>query len=123
MLHLLDSSRWNHYGLSKKLETGWRFPERTRPERTLHHLFCTKIRIPVPIAPVAVRKRAFGPRSPRRNETGLLPVGDIRNLRKTTDRYGQVEYEKTQLERTLSEHGEEQLLESWASKKMEETIL
>ena len=37
-------------------------------------------------------------------ETGLLPVGDIRNLRKTTDRYGQVEYEKTRLERTLSEH-------------------
>ncbi|MER9598613.1 AAA family ATPase [Mesorhizobium sp. M0244] len=37
-------------------------------------------------------------------ETGLLPAADIRNLRKTTDRYGQVEYEKTRLERTLSEH-------------------
>ena len=37
-------------------------------------------------------------------ETGLLPVGDIRNLRKTTDRYGQIEYEKTRLERTLAEH-------------------
>ncbi len=37
-------------------------------------------------------------------ETGLLPVGDIRNLRKTTDRYGQVEYEKSRLERTLLEH-------------------
>ena len=37
-------------------------------------------------------------------ETGLLPVGDIRNLRKTTDRYGQVEYEKSRLERTLAEH-------------------
>ncbi|MBX5086728.1 AAA family ATPase [Rhizobium lentis] len=37
-------------------------------------------------------------------ETGLGPVADIRNLRKTTDRYGQVEYEKTRLERTLAEH-------------------
>ncbi len=37
-------------------------------------------------------------------ETGLLPVADIRNLRKTTERYGQVEYEKSRLERTLSEH-------------------
>lgn len=37
-------------------------------------------------------------------ETGLAPVGDIRNLRKTTERYGQVEYEKSQLERNLAEH-------------------
>jgi DNA repair protein SbcC/Rad50 len=37
-------------------------------------------------------------------ETGLLPVGDIRNLRKTTEDYGQVEYEKTRLERMLAEH-------------------
>ncbi|MGY3149533.1 exonuclease SbcC [Bradyrhizobium sp. USDA 3397] len=37
-------------------------------------------------------------------ETGLSPVGDIRNLRKTTERYGQVEYEKSQLERSLAEH-------------------
>ncbi|MCA1529943.1 AAA family ATPase [Bradyrhizobium yuanmingense] len=37
-------------------------------------------------------------------ETGLAPVGDIRNLRKTTERYGQVEYEKSQLERSLAEH-------------------
>ena len=37
-------------------------------------------------------------------ETGLLPVGDLRNLRKTTDRYGQVEYEKSRLDRTLAEH-------------------
>ena len=37
-------------------------------------------------------------------ETGLLPVGDLRNLRKTTDRYGQVEYEKSRLDRTLTEH-------------------
>jgi DNA repair protein SbcC/Rad50 len=37
-------------------------------------------------------------------ETGLAPVGDIRNLRKTTERYGQVEFEKTQFERRLAEH-------------------
>ncbi len=37
-------------------------------------------------------------------ETGLAPVSDIRNLRKTTERYGQVEYEKGQLERSLAEH-------------------
>jgi DNA repair protein SbcC/Rad50 len=37
-------------------------------------------------------------------ENGLLPAGDIRNLRKTTDRYGQVEYEKSRLDRTLAEH-------------------
>jgi exonuclease SbcC len=37
-------------------------------------------------------------------ETGLAPVGDIRNLRKTTERYGQVEFEKSQLERSLTEH-------------------
>jgi exonuclease SbcC len=37
-------------------------------------------------------------------ETGLAPVGDVRNLRKTTERYGQVEYEKAQLERSLAEH-------------------
>lgn len=37
-------------------------------------------------------------------ETGLAPVGDIRNLRKTTDRYGQVEFEKSRLERNLTEH-------------------
>ncbi|MCK1464886.1 AAA family ATPase [Bradyrhizobium sp. 2] len=37
-------------------------------------------------------------------ETGLAPVGDIRNLRKTTERYGQVEYEKSQLDRSLTEH-------------------
>ncbi len=37
-------------------------------------------------------------------ETGLAPVGDVRNLRKTTERYGQVEYEKSQFERSLTEH-------------------
>jgi DNA repair exonuclease SbcCD ATPase subunit len=37
-------------------------------------------------------------------ETGLAPVGDVRNLRKTTERYGQVEYEKSQFERSLAEH-------------------
>ena len=37
-------------------------------------------------------------------ETGLAPVGDIRNFRKTTERYGQVEHEKAQLERSLAEH-------------------
>jgi DNA repair exonuclease SbcCD ATPase subunit len=37
-------------------------------------------------------------------ETGLFPVGDIRNLRKTTELYGQVEYEKSRLDRTLAEH-------------------
>jgi exonuclease SbcC len=37
-------------------------------------------------------------------ETGLAPVRDVRNLRRTTDRYGQVEYEKAQLERSLAEH-------------------
>jgi exonuclease SbcC len=37
-------------------------------------------------------------------ETGLGPAGDIRNLRKTTDRYAQVEGDRSQLERTLAEH-------------------
>ena len=37
-------------------------------------------------------------------ETGLEPVGDIRNLRKTTDRYGQVEFEKARLDRALADH-------------------
>jgi exonuclease SbcC len=37
-------------------------------------------------------------------ETGLTPVADIRNLRKTTERFGQVEYDKGQLERLLAEH-------------------
>ena len=37
-------------------------------------------------------------------EIGLLPISDIRNLRKTTEYYGQVEYEKSRLERTLLEH-------------------
>jgi exonuclease SbcC len=37
-------------------------------------------------------------------ETGLQPVGDLRNLRKTTDRYGQVEFEKARLDRALADH-------------------
>lgn len=37
-------------------------------------------------------------------ETGLAPVADLRNLRKTTELYGQVEFEKSQLERSLAEH-------------------
>lgn len=37
-------------------------------------------------------------------ETGLAPVADLRNLRKTTDRFGQIELEKQRLERSLLEH-------------------
>lgn len=37
-------------------------------------------------------------------ETGLAVVGDIRNVRKTTERYEQVEFEKSQFERGLAEH-------------------
>ena len=37
-------------------------------------------------------------------ETGLQPVTDLRNLRKTTDLYSQVEFEKARLERVLTDH-------------------
>jgi exonuclease SbcC len=37
-------------------------------------------------------------------ETGLAPVADLRNLRKTTDRFSQVELEKQRLERSIAEH-------------------
>jgi exonuclease SbcC len=36
-------------------------------------------------------------------ETGLQPVADLRNLRKTTDRYSQIEFEKAKLERALTD--------------------
>jgi exonuclease SbcC len=37
-------------------------------------------------------------------EEGLQPVADLRNLRKTTDLFGQVEFEKARLERVLTDH-------------------
>lgn len=37
-------------------------------------------------------------------ETGLGPVADLRNLRKTTNRYGQVESEKQRLDRMIADH-------------------
>ena len=37
-------------------------------------------------------------------ETGLGPVADLRNLRKTTDRYVQVETEKQRLDRLIADH-------------------
>jgi len=37
-------------------------------------------------------------------ETGLSPVTDLRNLRKTTDLYGQIESEKQRLDRLILEH-------------------
>ena len=37
-------------------------------------------------------------------EMGLQPVTDLRNVRKTTERYAQVETEKARLDRTLSDH-------------------
>jgi DNA repair protein SbcC/Rad50 len=37
-------------------------------------------------------------------ETGLGPVADLRNLRRTTDRYGQVESEKQRFDRLIADH-------------------
>lgn len=37
-------------------------------------------------------------------ETGLGPVSDLRNLRKTTTRYGQIESEKQRLDRLIADH-------------------